>query len=243
MRQVEGVILKCWPSREADAIFELYTQEFGLMRFQAKGVRKNEAKLKFSLDIFNWLTVHYVSSRHLPIITDVSVKENNSFFKNDLKRLKLAANLAYILGRVLELGETDHNLWQKITSYFSWLSNPSLDQEEIIKLSYLWYYQLLGLQGFDPEVKNCLQCLRPIFEDKISFSVNVGGLIHAHCRPQASPIFNLNPEIILLSRALKITDPLILIKQISSWLVWSDFKKLTQVFYEYYFGIDLKTLL
>jgi len=243
MHQVEGVILRRWPSQEADAIFELYTQEFGLMRFQAKSVRKNEAKLKFNLDVFNWLVVYYVPSRHLPIITDVSVQENHAFLKNDLKRLKLATNLAYVLGRILELGETDRDLWQKIKFYFSWLNNASLNQEERIKLSYLWYYQFLGLQGFDPELKNCLQCSRPIFEGKISFSVNVGGLIHAHCRPNASPIFNLNPEIAVFNKALKMADPLFLVRQMTNWLIWSDFIKLTRIFYEYYFGIDLKVLL
>ncbi|MBI4119124.1 MAG: recombination protein O N-terminal domain-containing protein, partial [Parcubacteria group bacterium] len=91
MKSVEGIILKKTPRREADSVFTLYTKEHGLMHLQAKGVRKQTAKLKAGLSVFNWVELFYVPAKYMPIATDFRIKDDFKVVKNNIKRLKLAS--------------------------------------------------------------------------------------------------------------------------------------------------------
>ncbi|MEK7501207.1 MAG: recombination protein O N-terminal domain-containing protein, partial [Patescibacteria group bacterium] len=99
MSHLEAVILRKSPRREADLVFEVYSRQLGLTHFQAKGVRRNGAKLKSGLDVFNLVEVDLVGSKYLPIVTDVRIVDSFSLVRSDLKCLRLAQAAAYILGK------------------------------------------------------------------------------------------------------------------------------------------------
>ena len=73
MKSIEGIILKKIPQREADFIFEVYTKELGLAKFQAKSVRKHEGKLRYGLELFNWADFYLAPSRYMPIVVETKV--------------------------------------------------------------------------------------------------------------------------------------------------------------------------
>src|SRR3989344_4187918 len=137
MKCVEGIILRKIPKKEADAIFEVYTKEPGLVYFQAKGVRKAEAKLKFRLDTFNLATIYYAPSRYLPIVVDSRVEERHSFLRQDLERLRLANTAGHIISNIFESWFPDSRIWQEITRYFNSLDDQNFSLEELSQLAYL----------------------------------------------------------------------------------------------------------
>src|SRR3989344_1805254 len=53
MHESRALVLKKESRGEADTLFTLYTERFGLIRAVAQGVRKMPAKLKGHLELFN----------------------------------------------------------------------------------------------------------------------------------------------------------------------------------------------
>lgn len=150
MKSIEGIILKKTPRREADAVFTLYTKEQGLMRLQAKSVRKQEAKLKTGLDIFNWVDLFYVPAKYLPITTDFRIKDDFKVIKNSLFRLKLAHFAAEVMFRVFEPGAGEEKVWQKTFDFFSILNNRYASPANLEDSVYQWCYHILDLNGLNP---------------------------------------------------------------------------------------------
>lgn len=150
MKSVEGIILKKTSRREADLAIKLYTKEHGLMEFTAKGARKQEAKLKPGLDIFNHIDLFYIPAKHLPIATDFKIKNDFKNIKNNLFRLKLAYFASGALLKIFEPGLGEPRVWQKILDFFTGLENSPSNKEELIETTYFWCHDILVLNGLDP---------------------------------------------------------------------------------------------
>ena len=154
MKSVEGIILKKTPRREADAVFTLYTKEQGLMFFMAKGVRKQEAKLKAGLDVFNWVDLFYVPAKYIPIATDFRIKDDFKIIKSDLFRLRLAHFAAGAVLKIFEPGAGEEKIWQKTFDFFSALNNRYASLESLEESVYQWCYHILDLNGLNPRAPN-----------------------------------------------------------------------------------------
>ena len=150
MKSVEGIILKKTPRREADAVFTLYTKEQGLMFFMARGVRKQEAKLKAGLDVFNWVDLFYVPAKYIPIATDFRIKDDFKIIKSDLFRLRLAHFAAGAVLKIFEPGAGEEKIWQKTFDFFSALNNRYASLESLEESVYQWCYHILDLNGLNP---------------------------------------------------------------------------------------------
>lgn len=150
MKSVEGIILKKTPRREADAVLTLYTKEQGLAFFAARGVRKQEAKLKAGLDIFNWVDLFYVPAKHMPIATDFRIKDDFKNIKSDLIRLKLAHFAVQAIPKIFEPGAGEEKVWQKTFDFFSSLNNKYVSTDGLRESLYQWCYHILDLNGLNP---------------------------------------------------------------------------------------------
>lgn len=152
MKKTEGIIIKKTPRREADAIFTVYTKELGLVHFRARGVRKQESKLKHELDLFNWIDVYFAPSKNLPIITGTRIRENNICIKSDLYRLKLGHAVSLVLDKAIVPGVADERAWNEVSGLFLGLNDRNLSRPELENLAYVFCYNLLVLHGLMPRL-------------------------------------------------------------------------------------------
>lgn len=183
MKSIEGIILKNSPRREADAVFTLYTKEYGLMEFQAKSVRKHSGKLRHGLDMFNHTEIFFVPSKYMPIITDFKIKDSHLVLKNDLYRLKLAHFVAQIIFRIFEPGTAEEKVWQKTADFFSILNNKYATKDGLKESAYLWCYFILDTNGLNPRAPDFKLADSAILRTRIkdmflnNFGVNLDKLI------------------------------------------------------------------
>ena len=59
----EGIILKKKDFGEADRLFWIYTEKFGMIMASAKGVRLEKSKLRGNLDVFTYGDFAVISSK------------------------------------------------------------------------------------------------------------------------------------------------------------------------------------
>ncbi len=247
MKSVEGIILKKTPRREADAVFTLYTKEHGLMELQAKSVRKAGGKLKAGLDLFNHSQIFFVPAKYLPIITDFKIKDSHQVLKSDLYRIKLATTAATLVNKIFEPSLADEKMWSKLKNYFGELNRGFLDREQLSGRSYSFYYQILVLNGLKPELAQCTACAKAIWSDKLTISLINGGLVHYDCLNKsvlpyeiANNTVVLAPAVVNLAQRLgEFQEPDYKVDENTQ----NGFKKLTQILFEYHFGLSLGKLI
>lgn len=250
MKSVEGIILRKIPRKEADFVFDVYTKELGLASFQAKGVRKHSSKLKSGLDIFNFVDLFFVQSKYVPIITDFKVKNDFTRIKKNLRLLKLANFVSYTVTKIFEHGLSDQQSWENISSYFNYLNKEELKAEEVINSAYVFCYRILHSNGLQPELDRCVKCRKPVLEENLSISLVNGGIAHYSCINTkkiepfriANETINMPHGILTLaSRMNSVGYSLSLGSKETE--IFEDFKKLTEILFQYHFGININTLL
>ncbi len=253
MKKVEGIILKRSPRFEADAIFEVYTKELGLVHFQAKSVRKYTGKLKSGLEVFNWAEIYFVPAKYLPIITETKVKNYLPGIKNNLYRLKLAQVAAYVLPKIMEPGLTEPEIWHEVSIYFSNLNDETLDRAQLLKKVYFLCYRLMILNGYQPQLEKCTKCHQSVLGENLKLSLTSGGLVHLNCLVdlsvpnyrEANNVLNLNKAV--LAFVNQISSPEFHFKADDAASLAAghqpDFERLVRLFFGYHFGIDLSKLL
>ncbi|HEU5114995.1 MAG TPA: recombination protein O N-terminal domain-containing protein [Candidatus Paceibacterota bacterium] len=65
----KGFILGSSPSGEASKLYSIYTEDFGLVRAKAQGVRLVQSKLRYNLDDYSFLTLSLVKGKEVWRIT------------------------------------------------------------------------------------------------------------------------------------------------------------------------------
>jgi DNA repair protein RecO len=246
MKSIEGIILKKIPRREADFIFEIYTKELGLAHFQAKSVRKHSAKLKSGLDVFNHVDLFYAPSKYMPIITDFKIRNDFQPIKKNLKLLKLANFGAHIIGKIFEPSLSDEKTWNDVSEYFNSLNKENLETEEAVNSAYIFCYKLLHINGVQPELDKCVKCGKPVLEENLSISLVSGGIVHYKCinTQKIEPYKIANATLSLSGGVLNLASQInsgtgVLVSGGQDHEVFQDFKKLTEILFQYHFGLTI----
>jgi DNA repair protein RecO len=250
MKSIEGIILKKIPRKEADFVFEIYTKELGLAHFQAKSVRKHSAKLKSGLDVFNYVDLFYAPSKYMPIITDFKIRSDLQSVKKNLKLLKFANFGAYVIGKIFEPGLSDEKAWNDVSEYFDSLNKENLEVCDAMNSAHIFCYRLLHSNGVQPELDRCVRCGNPVLEENLSISLVNGGIIHYKCinTQNIEPYRIANTTLILSEGVLNLASQInsridLLSSNIFNQEVFQDFKKLTEILFQYHFGINISKLL
>jgi DNA repair protein RecO (recombination protein O) len=183
-----GINLKSIPLGESDRILTILTQEYGLIRAVAPGVRKPKSKLggRAGLFVVNELVI--AQGRSLDRITQAETRESYPGLSKDLGKLTAGQYLAELVlcqalsdqpqGELLSLlSEHLHRIEGLILTG----DRPSTTQ--VLPLLTQGIYHLLALGGIAPQVHACCLTQRPLIPDfqvlnwRVGFSISAGGAV------------------------------------------------------------------
>lgn len=138
-----GIILKKTDVGEADALFTLYTKEFGKIRAKAQGVKKEEAKLKGHLEPLNFSLISFVVGKNGERLTHAILCEPWHGIRANLEKLKTAVRMASYVDEQCFNGEKDEGVWQTLMAHFMLLEKtPEIEND--------------FLNSFEVEIQKCL---------------------------------------------------------------------------------------
>ena len=108
----EGIILKKRDFGEADRLFWIYTEKFGMIMASAKGVRLEKSKLRGNLDVFTFGDFAIISSKDFWRLVDARETISPKFNHNSAEQTGLIggqvkgfARTARLLARMIKRGE------------------------------------------------------------------------------------------------------------------------------------------
>lgn len=153
MYATEGIVLKKIDVGEADAFFIVYTKDFGKIRALARGVKKENAKLKGHLEPLCHTAIQFVLGKNGERLTHASVVSGWERICSNFEKLKTASAIVHLVEEHCMPGERDDVLWETLLGHFSLLENtdlPVAGAEEFLKKFESAFFENLGYGGENP---------------------------------------------------------------------------------------------
>lgn len=129
MYATDAIVLKKLDIGEADALYALYTKDFGKVVAHAQGVRKNEAKLRGHLEPFSLSAVRLISGRNGEKLIGASLVNFYERMRSRDATLRLASYAAARLNEHCFAGERDDALWNLVSVAFRALDAPAFPED------------------------------------------------------------------------------------------------------------------
>jgi len=126
----EGIIIKKRDFGEADRLFWIYTEKFGMIMASAKGVRLEKSKLRGNLDVFAYGDFAVISSKDFWRLVDAKETISPKLNRNSAEQtgligwqVKVFARTASLLARMIKGEERNEEMWKQVKNLFLNLFN------------------------------------------------------------------------------------------------------------------------
>lgn len=149
MYTTESLILKKIDMRENDALFSIYTKEFGKMRVYAQGVKKEEAKLKGHCEPLSHTVVSFVLGKNGERLTHAALQNFWPHLRGDAEKHAVAVYITEVIHKHCMDGEKDGALWGLLIDSFLSLNAP--EKVPIEKFMRTFEAGLLSVFGYHGE--------------------------------------------------------------------------------------------
>ena len=175
--RTQGFILKKIDRGEADQLFTIFTEDFGKLEVLGKAIRKISSKLRSGAEIFYLSEIEFIQAKAHKTLTDAIAVDKFESVRNDLEKLKIAYKIAEVFDNLVRGQEKDENLWGLFEETFQKLNNHSLPAIHCSLLYYYFFWNLLSILGYEPQLYNCALCQRKLEPQKLFFNSREGGII------------------------------------------------------------------
>ena len=131
---------------EADALYALYTRDYGKVVARAAGIRKNEAKLRGHLEPLSLSSVRLISGKNGERLTGASLVCFHERMRMRDHTLRAAAYVARRTDEECFPGERDPGLWDLVMASFRALDREDVSEQEAADF----------MAGFESRLSACL---------------------------------------------------------------------------------------
>lgn len=173
-----AIILNRYPFREADLRVVLFSRDFGKIEAAAIGAKKIKSKLAGQLEPLREVKVMLAKGKGIDKIGQAITL--NNFGVQTIREPALvwqAQEAAEAVSRLVAAGQKEEAVYELLKKFliftFQGAARPHF--------SLVFRFQLMGLAGWQPELKICLGCRRPIGFGQNYFSFVRGGLVCPAC--------------------------------------------------------------
>ncbi len=200
--QSSGFVLEKRDLREADQIFTVYTEEFGKLKFLAKGARKIKSKLRGGLKLFSFSEIEFVQGKGYKTLTNSTVKDRFTKISDSLIKLKTAYKIAEVLNNLIKEEDPDKKIWELLKKTLEELNNCQSKAGICRLIYYYFFWNLIDFIGVKPSIYNCVLCQKKLSLPPFYFSSSQGGILCKKCFKEAKDCININLETIKILRLI-----------------------------------------
>lgn len=178
--RTEAIVLRRKDIGEADRILTLFTPELGKVRVIAKGIRKPSSRKAGHLELFTCAKLLLAVGRDLDIITQAEGVEPYRALRADLLRSAYGAYMVDLLDRFTPDAEENVDLYQLLRQGLDWAATAT----DLALATRYYELHLLGLAGYQPQLRRCVVCGRVLAAEDQFFSTMEGGVVCPSCASQ-----------------------------------------------------------
>ncbi|MBU2564538.1 DNA repair protein RecO [Patescibacteria group bacterium] len=145
MIKTKAIILFKKSSNEYDNVISIYSEELGKIFISAKGTKKIESKLRYSIEPISFVQLILVEGKNFLILKDAFLLDQFLNIKKDLEKLKKANQLNDLINNAFPEQEKDEGVWKLILKTFKDLDKKAINIKEFEK-------DLIQLLGYDKDM-------------------------------------------------------------------------------------------
>ena len=149
--KTEGVVIGRFNAGEFDRFLIVYTKERGKILVKAKSLRKKEAKMKESLELFSHVYLTLAKGKNIDTVAGVTLGDGFPNFRQSLLSLSAAYYICELLDKLIAGPEKDERIWELVLKAFTFLEEKPRNGRTIEKLINRFEYNLLSFLGHQPE--------------------------------------------------------------------------------------------
>lgn len=117
------------PYGEYDALYDMYTKEFGKIRARAQGIRKEGAKLKGHLEPLSMTRVTFVLGKHGERLTHATLIRFFEGMRQSKEKLFAGLRIAALMDEKSFSGQKDEHLWELLLESMLVLDEGEFSEE------------------------------------------------------------------------------------------------------------------
>ena len=148
----EGIILKKKDFGEADRLFWIYTEKFGMIMAIGKSVRLEKSKLRYNLELYSYGEFALIASKEFWRIVDASEILTPKVGKNTKLKLAQFSKTARLLLRMIKGQEANDFVWLELKTFFLLLFGGNT--KEIRGAEVLTIARIMNNLGYMEKVPN-----------------------------------------------------------------------------------------
>jgi len=143
----KSIILKSVQIGEANKLYFLLTEDFGLIKATAQGIRLLKSKLKGHLQDFYFSKISFVKGKELWRITSSEVICQENFLR-DSNKIYIVKNIFFILLRLIHGEERNQNLFECIEKLYLFLLENDINTEDSKNIESITVLRILNILGY-----------------------------------------------------------------------------------------------
>ena len=147
----EGIIIKKRDFGEADRLFWIYTEKFGMIMASAKGVRLEKSKLRGNLDVFTYGDFAVISSKDFWRLVDARETISAKLNHDSAEHVKIFARIASLLARMIKGEERNEEIWKQLKILFLNLFKKNVEKKDLKDLEIRLTAAILKTLGYMEE--------------------------------------------------------------------------------------------
>ncbi|KKW18375.1 MAG: DNA repair protein RecO [Candidatus Sungbacteria bacterium GWC2_49_10] len=129
MHFTDAIVLSRIDVGEADAVFSLYTKEYGKVRARAQGVKKENAKLRGHLETLALSHIGFVATKNGERLIYAEASATWPCIRADFERLRAAMYFVSLVDSATFAGEPDPDVWSHLQRAFAALEEQGFEKE------------------------------------------------------------------------------------------------------------------
>lgn len=177
----EGIVLRTYKLGEADRIIVFLTRRRGKVRAVAKGVRKTRSKFGSRLEPMSHVALQLYEGRELDLVTQVDSIDHFRGLRDDLDQIARASAMLETADQLAQEGAANPRLYEMLLGALRTLDSS---HSPLVVPAFFW--KVLALEGYRPEVDHCVMCGEGGPTDAlvalVAFDLESGGLLCHGCR-------------------------------------------------------------
>ena len=148
--KTRGIVLSSIKYSESSIITKIYTDEYGMLSFIVRGVRKRKARMSASFfqpfTLLN-LDINYKPKSNLQNIKEIGLEQRTDSLHTDVRKSTIALFLAEVLHKSLEEEQQDKGLFEFLQLTISFLDSM---ETSFANFHLIFLIQLSKYLGFYP---------------------------------------------------------------------------------------------
>lgn len=178
--RTKGIFLKQEGKGEADQLLTVFSEDFGKIEVLGRAVRKITSKLRSGADIFYLSEIEFIQGKNYKTLTDALVIEKFENIRNNPEKLETAYRIVEILDFLTGYEEQDQKIWKLLRENLDFLNNLIIQPFNHLSF-YFFFWQLISILGYYPELYHCSVCGKKLLPEIFYFSPKDGGVVCWQC--------------------------------------------------------------